>query len=72
MEQLARFAELVRQHDLTYQYSDDYSVWLAGQQSYDAIVAMMRALGPAHAVRALKSGGNSRTDDSFASPSQGV
>ena len=31
------FQEMVRNHDLTYSYSDDGEVWRRGQARYDAI-----------------------------------
>jgi hypothetical protein len=31
------FAVMCRRHDLTYEYSDDHSVWRKGSQSWDAI-----------------------------------
>lgn len=37
MVQLHEFEDMVRKHDLTYNYSDDGAVWRRGQDSYDAI-----------------------------------
>lgn len=39
MTTLAEFEAMVNGHDLTYQYSDDGSVWRRGQNEYDKIVA---------------------------------
>lgn len=33
------FREMVRKHDVSYNYSDDHSVWKRGQAQYDKIVA---------------------------------
>ena len=34
------FARLVRQHDLTFAFTDDHRVWLAGQDSLTKIMMM--------------------------------
>jgi hypothetical protein len=41
MTKLEQFTELVNRHDLTFVYSDDYSVWARGEASLKKI----RALG---------------------------
>lgn len=40
---LETFATLVRQHDVTYQYSDDFSAWKRGSEQRDQIMAIYRA-----------------------------
>lgn len=39
-EQLKHFKKLVDQHDLTYNYSDDGSVWRRGQDERDKITQL--------------------------------
>jgi len=36
----SEFARLVRQHDLTFAFTDDHRVWLAGQDSLTKIMMM--------------------------------
>ena len=36
----SEFTRLVRQHDLTFAFSDDHRVWLAGQDSLTKIMMM--------------------------------
>jgi len=40
------FTNLVNKHDLTYEYSDDHSVWQRGQASYDRIKAESKHFPP--------------------------
>jgi hypothetical protein len=37
MTTLKEFEEMVRRHDLTYEWSDDHSCWKSGQFSYNRI-----------------------------------
>lgn len=39
----AEWCDLVRHHDLTFAYSDDNSVWRAGQAVYDRILSESEA-----------------------------
>lgn len=48
---LEEFAQLVRQHDLTYNYSDDGSVWRRGQAAYDRIVTASKQFPREDVVR---------------------
>jgi hypothetical protein len=48
---LEEFAELVRQHDLTYSYSDDNRVWRKGQDERIAIEQAARDFDPADVQR---------------------
>lgn len=41
---LDRFRELVRHHDVTYNYSDDGAVWRSGQAERDEIMALAAEL----------------------------
>jgi len=41
---LAKFEELVRDHDLTYSYSDDHSCWVRGKDQIAVINKMMAHL----------------------------
>lgn len=38
-----QFAHLVRQHDVSYEYSDDYRVWDAGQRQRHEILNLYRS-----------------------------
>jgi hypothetical protein len=40
---LETFATLVRQHDVTYEYSDDHTAWSRGLREYDQIMTLYRA-----------------------------
>ena len=42
----SEFARLVRQHDLTFAFTDDHRVWLAGQDTLQAIMTMRDKLDP--------------------------
>ena len=46
---LEHFERLCNEHDLTFHFSDDGSVWRRGQWEYDRIRAMAKRLGPEHA-----------------------
>jgi hypothetical protein len=48
---LEQFAKLVRDHDLTYAFSDDHSVWERGQRERDVIVAAAKDLPREEVVR---------------------
>lgn len=48
---LEQFETLCRQHDLTYQYSDDGSVYRRGRAEYSAIRSMAAQLPRPDAVR---------------------
>lgn len=50
-DKLAQFAQLVACHDLTYQYSDDGSVYDKGYQSYWNIVEFSKTIDRADAVK---------------------
>lgn len=39
-----QFEQLLRSHDWTYSYSDDYSAWTKGQRSMDMINLMAKEL----------------------------
>lgn len=45
------FKEMVRNHDLTYSYSDDGEVWRRGQARYDAICKAAKDLPPEEVER---------------------
>jgi hypothetical protein len=42
-ENLENFSEMVKRHDLTYEYSDDHRYWVSGERSMDMI--KIEALG---------------------------
>lgn len=44
MNALEQFKELVSKHDLTYSYSDDYSVYRKGEEQYKAILNLSKEL----------------------------
>lgn len=44
MNIVEQFKELVKKHDLTYSYSDDYSVYKKGEDEYKAIVNLSKQL----------------------------
>ena len=44
MNALEQFKELVSKHDLTYSYSDDYSVYQKGDEQYKAILKLSKEL----------------------------
>jgi hypothetical protein len=43
--QQAYFTQLVGHHDITFQYSDDHSVWRKGQQERDVITHYANVIG---------------------------
>lgn len=43
--QQAYFTQLVRVHDITFQYSDDHSAWRKGQQERDVITHYANVIG---------------------------
>lgn len=45
-EEMRAYKEALRRHDWTYQYSDDYRYWAAGQASWDRITSMAKRLDP--------------------------
>jgi hypothetical protein len=51
IDKQARFEKLVAEHDLTYNYSDDGSVWRRGQAQRDEIVALAKELPEADVIR---------------------
>ena len=61
MTDLERFKQLVDSHDLTYDYSDDISVWRAGAAQMAQIRDLAATL-PANEVRAIW---NARVDRSI-------
>lgn len=48
---LCVFARMVDEHDLTFTYSDDHSVWVRGNEEYRRIKVMAEALPETEAVR---------------------
>lgn len=48
---IEEFAQIVKRHDLTYEYSDDNYYYRQGQASYDAIVEAARHLPREDVVR---------------------
>jgi hypothetical protein len=47
MSRLKKLEELLQNHDWFYQYSEDYSVYERGQNSWDIISNIMQALDDA-------------------------
>ena len=45
MDKIERFKELVRAHDLTYQYSDDHRYWSRGSRQYSEIRTLAKEIG---------------------------
>jgi len=48
---LAEFEKMVKNHDLTFMYSDDYSVYSSGQRALDRILAAAKLLPHDDVVR---------------------
>lgn len=48
---LEQFEELVARFDITYSYSDDFSVWKAGSNAFDKIKQMTKQLPEEDVVR---------------------
>lgn len=61
LELKKQFDEMVRGHDVTFEYSDDGSVWRRGQAQRDAIKALAKEL-PAEYVAEVW---NKRMDEMF-------
>lgn len=45
-ENVEQYRQMLRNHDWTYEYSDDHRVWTAGRRAREALVAKQRAYDP--------------------------